>query len=213
MEFHILNLSSILPFLRKRLREGSIVGFSSKTLYFAKKLKAMKREFIKYINALDEEDLVKELQKLYTKFPTIKKYYAMELSPSTDKIVAQYKTKIKKVYFKPNGGFGRAKSSVSRKIIAEFKRVAIHQSDVIELWVYRTEMMTKYVVGRNYYSETFFKSIAISYETTCKLIAKEKMETEFEPRCHEIIDSVSDFWGLPEELQWIYEQYFGNFNR
>lgn len=173
----------------------------------------MKRAFIKYLKSLDEKELYKELMKLYTKFPEIKKYYEMELSPNTDKIVAQYKTKIKKVYFKPNGNFGRAKSSVSRKVITDFKKIAIYKSDVIELWLYRTEMMTKYLVDRNYYSETFYKSLATSFETTCKLIAKEKMETEFEARCHGIVLATSGFWGLSEELQWIYEQYFGKFIR
>lgn len=173
----------------------------------------MKRAFLKYIKNLDEAELVKEIQKLYTKFPAVKKFYEMELSPTTDKVVAEYKSKIKKEYFKPSGNFGRGKSSVSRKLITEFKKITIHQSDLIELWVYRTEMMAKYVVERNYYSENFYKSVASSFETCCKLITKEKMAREFEPRCHDIIERVYDFWGLPEELEYIYEQYFGKFIR
>lgn len=173
----------------------------------------MKRAFLKYIKNLDEAELVKELQKLYGKFPEIKKFYEMELSPSTDKVVAEYKAKIKKEYFKPSGKFGRGKSSVSRKLIAEFKKITIYESDVIELWVYRTEMMMKYIVDRDYYSESFHKSTTISFETCCKLIIKEKMETEFEPRCHEMIMLVDDFWSLPKELEYIYEQYFGKFIR
>jgi hypothetical protein len=168
----------------------------------------MKRIFIKFINTLDERDLAKELQKLYTKFPEVKKYYEMELSPTTDKVVEQYKAKIKKGYFKPNG-FGRAKSSVSRKVIAEFKKIAIHQSDVVELWVYRTELMAKYVVERDYYSETFTGSLISSFETCCKMIIKERLESEFEPRCKEIVILTQELWGLPDELQRVYEAYFG----
>ena len=169
----------------------------------------MKRIFIKFINTLDEQDLAKELQKLYTKFPEVKKYYEMELSPTTDKVVEQYKAKIKKGYFKPNGNFGRAKSSVSRKVIAEFKKIAIHQSDVVELWVYRTELMAKYVVERDYYSETFAGSLISSFETCCKMIVKERLESEFEPRCKEIVVLTHELWGLPDELQRVYEEYFG----
>ena len=168
----------------------------------------MKRIFIKFINTLDERDLAKELQKLYTKFPEVKKYYEMELSPTTDKVVEQYKAKIKKGYFKPNG-FGRAKSSVSRKVIAEFKKIAIHHSDVVELWVYRTELMAKYVVERDYYSETFAGSLISSFETCCKMIIKERLESEFEPRCKEIVILTQELWGLPDELQRVYEAYFG----
>lgn len=171
----------------------------------------MKREFTKYIKSLDEKERYEELMKLYTKFPEIKKYYEMELSPNTDKIVNQYKAKIKKEYFKPSGNYGRAKSGVTRKLINEFKKISIYPSDVIELWVFRTEMMVKYVVQRNYYSETFFKSVATSFETSCKLIVKEKMETNFQNRCYKIVEVSNDFWGLSEEIQWIYEQYFGEF--
>jgi hypothetical protein len=171
----------------------------------------MKREFIKYLKTLDEQGLAKELQKLYTKFPTIKKYYEMELSPTTDKIVGQYKEKLKKEYFKPNGNFGRAKSGISRKIIMEFKKIAIHQSDMVELWVYRTELMAKYVVDRDYYSDTFAGSLISSFETCCKMIVKEKLETEYEPRCKEIVILTHELWGLPDELERVYEEYFGEF--
>lgn len=171
----------------------------------------MKRAFLKHIKSLEEADLVKELQKLYTKFPEVKKFYEMELSPSTDKVVEQYKLKIKKVYFKPNS-LGRGKSSISRKVITDFKKIAIHQSDLVELWVYRTEMMAAYTMKRSYVKEAFSNSFIISYETTCRLVAKERLETQFAPRCKEIINTIQDYgWGLPEELEYIYKQYFGGF--
>lgn len=172
----------------------------------------MKRAFIKYIKTLDEKELAKELQKLYTKFPNVKKYYEMELSPNTDKIVAEYKAKIKKEYFRPKS-FGRARSSVSRKLITEFKKIAIYESDVIDLWVFRTEMMAAYVVKRNYYNEAFYNSLIGSFETCCKLIVKEKLEKQFEPRCYEIVESVANFWGLSDELEDVYEAFFGKFVR
>jgi hypothetical protein len=170
----------------------------------------MKREFTKFIKTLDEDSLAKELQKLYNKFPEIKKYYQMELSPTTDKVVNEYKVKLRKEYFRPTS-LGRGKSSVSRKLIAGFKKIAIHQSDVIELWVYRTELMAEYTMKRNYIKEAFSNSLVSSYETSCKLIVKERLEIQFAPRCKTIIDTIQDYgWGLPEELEYIYKQYFRN---
>ena len=174
----------------------------------------MKRDFIKYIKTLDEKGLAAELQKLYSKFPKIKKYYEMELSPNTDKVVAEYKVKIKKEYFRTNGNFGSAKSGVTRKLIAEFKKISIYENDVIELWVYRTELMVKYLIDRNYYNETFYGSLISSYETTCKLIVKEKLEMDFEPRCYQMVETIKGFsWSLSDELQRVYEVYFGEFTK
>lgn len=173
----------------------------------------MKREFTKYLKTLDEKALVVELQKLYSKFPMVKKYYEVELSPNTDKIVDEYKVKIKKEYFRGNS-LGRARSSISRKLIAEFKKIAIHQSDVIELWLYRTEMMAAYTMKRSYIKEAFHNSFVRSYEATCEFITKEKLESQFEPRCYEIVKTVEDYgWGSFDELEYIYEQHFGKFIR
>jgi len=168
----------------------------------------MKRAFLKYIKNLDESDLQKELQKLYTKFPEVKKFYEMELSPTTDKVVAEYKAKLRKEYFRPNR-LGRARSGVSRKIISEFKKIAIHPSDVVDLWLYRTELMAEYTMKRSYIKEAFYNSFMISYETTCKLIIKESLSDQFDTRCQNIIKTVEDYgWGLPEELEYIYNQYY-----
>jgi hypothetical protein len=173
----------------------------------------MKRDFIKYIKTLDEKGLAAELQKLYSKFPKIKKYYEMELSPTTDKIVGEYKVKIKKEYFRPTS-LGKARSGVSRQLISEFKKIAIYESDVIELWVYRTEMMAAHVAKRSYIKEALYNSLVSSYETTCKLIVKEKLEAEFEPRCRTVINTVYNYgWGLPDRLKEVYEAYFGKFTK
>lgn len=169
----------------------------------------MKKEFTKYLKSLNEAELYAELMKLYTKFPVVKQFYAMELSPNTNKIVEQYRTKIRKIYFKPSGGFGHGSSGDSRNIISNFKKIAIYQSDVIDLWLYRTEMMAEYLVRLGYYNESYFKSVATSFETACKLIVKEKLEMQFEYRCRKIVESLTNCWGLSSEVKWIYERYFG----
>ena len=81
----------------------------------------MKREFTKYIKSLDKTGLYKELQKLYSKIPEVAKYYEMDLSPNTDKIVAEYKKKLKNEYF-PTRGYGKARNGISRRIVLNFKK-------------------------------------------------------------------------------------------
>jgi len=103
----------------------------------------MKKELNKYLSSLSEKELIKEVKKLYDKFGDVKKYYEMELGDNSEKILAEYKAKIKKEYF-PTRGYGRARNSVSRKVVLDFKKIAIHQKDVVELLLYRVEMMLKF---------------------------------------------------------------------
>lgn len=174
----------------------------------------MKAAFTKFIKSLDEKGLYNELQRLYTKIPEVKKFYEMELSPNTDKIVAEAKAKLKKEYH-PARGFGKARSSVSRKIVLDFKKIAIHQSDVIDLWLYRTEMMAQYTLDYGDMDEPFYNSLIAGFEAGCKLIEKEKLEKAFERRCHEIIDAIYGKvgWGLDYDLITVYEDYLGEFVR
>lgn len=56
----------------------------------------MQQQFTKHIKSLSKEELIKELQMLYTKFAPIKKYYEMELSANPQRVLADFKAKIKK---------------------------------------------------------------------------------------------------------------------
>jgi hypothetical protein len=172
----------------------------------------MKRELTKYLKSLDEKGLYKEVQMLYSKIPEVAKYYEMEFSPNTDKIVADYKKKLEKEYF-PSRGFGKARNGVSRKIVTDFKKISIYPSDEIDLWLYRTEMMAQFTVDYGDMDETFYNSLLSGFETACKLIEKEKLEKQFQSRCYDIVHNVYDRvgWGLDDDLKVVYEDYFGEF--
>lgn len=50
----------------------------------------MKREFNKYLKTLSQ----KELQILYSKFESVKKYYQLELSGDSTVVVKEYKERV-----------------------------------------------------------------------------------------------------------------------
>ena len=167
----------------------------------------MKREFTKYIKSLDKEALYKELQKLYSKIPEVKKYYEMELSPNTQKIVEQYKKKLKNEYF-PSRGYGKARSGASRKIVTDFKKISVHNADLIDLWLYRTEMMVEFTMAYGDIDEAFYNSLASGFDAACILIQKNKLEKQYHIYCQEIMRSLADIgWGVYDDLDDIYNQY------
>lgn len=169
----------------------------------------MKKELNKYLNSLSEKELIQELKKLYDKFEPIRQYYAMELSDDSEKVLAEFKARIKKEYF-PNRGFGRASSKASRKVVTDFKKIAVHKKDVVDLLLYRTEMMIEFTAAYGDIDEAFYNSLSSGFAEACKLIKREKLETHFSVYCQELISQCYNFgWGVYDDLKGAYQEYLG----
>ena len=157
---------------------------------------------------MTDKELIAEIKKLYDKFESVKKYYQLELSGDSEKVLSEYKSKIKKEYF-PNRGYGRARSSVSRKVITEFKKISIHPKDLIELILYRTEMMLEYTNAYGDIDEPFYNSLCKSFEQACNMIKQEKLEPYFKDYCNELVGKSSYLgWGVSYSMRDMYEEYF-----
>jgi hypothetical protein len=168
----------------------------------------MKREFNKYLKSLSEKELVKELQKVYSKFEPVRKYYQLELSDNSEAILSEFKAKIKKEYF-PSRGYGRARNSVSRKVITDFKKISVHKKDLVELLLYRAEMMLEFTSNYGDIDQPFYNSLGSSFEEACKLIKKEKLETHYKIYCRELVGKSYNFgWGIYYDLAYSFEQNF-----
>jgi hypothetical protein len=169
----------------------------------------MKKEFTKYIKSLDEKGLYQELEKLYRKIPDVAKYYDMELNSNSEKIVANYKKSLKAEYF-PSRGYGKARSAASRKIVLDFKKISDNQVDLIDLWLYRTEMMIKYTMSYGDISEAFYNSLATGFEAACELIQQKQLEEHYLIYCKELIAPLADIgWGVYDDCYTDYKSYFG----
>lgn len=169
--------------------------------------KSVKREFSRYIKSLEKPELEKELKKLFDKIPAVSQYYELELSEDTTAVLEDYKAKIRKEYF-PNRGYGNARSSVSKKYISDFKRISVFPKDVIELLLYRTEMMIDFTNLYGDMEEPFYTSLVNSFGEACKMIRKENLEEEFKDHCIRLIDKTEDLgWGVSDGL-WCYFQNY-----
>ncbi|MFP4090551.1 MAG: DUF6155 family protein [Cyclobacteriaceae bacterium] len=169
--------------------------------------KSAKRELNKYLESLDKKALQAEIKKLYSRLPSVKQYYELELSGDTNAQVEEVKAKIKKEYF-PSRGFGKARNAVSKRYISEFRRISIFKKDVIDLLLYRCEMMIDFTLAYGDIDEPFYNSLASSYEDACKLIRKEKLVDEYQPYCEELMNKVFGLgWGVYDDLHYIFTEY------
>lgn len=170
--------------------------------------KSIKRELNRYLKEMTRTELENEVKKLYSKFGEVKKFYELELREDTTKVLNEFKAKIKKEYF-PKRGYGRASNSASRKVISEFKKISIFPRDVIELLLYRVEIMLAFTKTYGDIDEPFYNSIESSYQEACKLIKREKLEKDYKGECRELLNETADFgWGLHDGLKYTYDEFF-----
>jgi hypothetical protein len=126
-----------------------------------------KSELNKYLKELNRTELENEIKKLYTKFNTVKKFYELELSQDTS------------------------------KVLNEFKKISIFQKDLIKLLLHRVETIIEFTKTYGDINRPFYSSIESSYNEVCKLIKREKLEAEYRGRLRKLMNETYHFgWGI-----------------
>ena len=127
----------------------------------------------------------------------------------TTAIVNEYKKRIKKEYL-PARGYGRASSRESKKVLSEFKKVAVYKKDIIDLILYRVEIMIEYTSTYGDIDEAFYNSLENSFYDACKMIHNEKLESEYSIYCLELVNKTDYMgWGLHDGLLHYYTEFIG----
>lgn len=168
--------------------------------------KLNKKDLSKYLKQSSKSDLEKEVKKLYDKFSEVKKYYEMELTKETTKTVKDYKKKLYKEYSTNRGAQGKGRNNASRKVITDFKKRTNSQKEVIDLLLYRVEMMLDY---SNYRAldEAFYNSLTRSFDEACQLIANERLEEDFKDKCERLLQMAPSVgWGVYDAMSYSYDQ-------
>ena len=159
------------------------------------------------MDALSKQELIKELEKLYDKFPQVKTFYDIEISGDTSSLLSEAKRKIKNEYF-PSKGFSKARAGELKKIIDEFSKVSIYPKDVIDLLLFRFEMAVKFTKEYGDIDKPFYTSAENVFHKAMILIQKHGYKEEMKEKVKEIVDGVGDFgWGFSDTINNFYYTY------
>lgn len=162
----------------------------------------------KHLAQLEKEDLIGELVRLFVKFKDVHEFYQMEFGEDTRLVVNTYKQKIRKIYF-PNKRIRRPRSAAVKKLISEFKKVALYDYDVIDLLLYRVENSIEFTNTHGYMSEQFYKSIQTTFGEALQMIARNRHYKEFKERCEKCIWFAGHSgYGLNITLQQLFNEYY-----
>lgn len=164
-------------------------------------------ELKNYLATKNENHLINEVVDLFKKFDAVKDYYTSKLSAADSKsVLDKYKSIITKEFF-PERGFGKARLSVARKAVNDYKKVAMSDSDIADIMLHYVENGSQFTNEYGDIDEAFYDSMEGMYEDALKFIVKNNLVVEFKTRCREIVEYAIEGWGFKDQLEYLYGEY------
>lgn len=169
---------------------------------------ASKKDFNKFLSTLTKPELIKEIEKLYSKFPAVKTYYEVEISGDTTALLNKAKEQIKNEYF-PARGEAKARSSIVKKVIDDFAKISIYPKDIVELHLFRFEMAVKFQDMYGDMDEPFYNSAYNAFSKALSLAEKHGYLQEIKPQIEKIVSIMGDTgWGFSDSINDIFFDYY-----
>ena len=163
----------------------------------------------KHLKACSQEELINDIAELFKRFQPVKDYYQIQIYPQDEKQVAAKYKKIIQDQFFPARGYGKAKLSVAKKAITEYKKVTQTQVGLIDIMLFYVEQGVKFTDAYGDIDEPFYISMETMYEKAIKEMSKYGLKDTFQKRCQKIVSDTSEMgWGFPDTLSEIYEDAF-----
>ncbi|WP_052055974.1 DUF6155 family protein [Myxosarcina sp. GI1] len=163
----------------------------------------------KHLKTRSQTELIADIAELYKRFQPVKDYYQIQLYPQDEKqVAAKYKKIIEDEFF-PARGLGRARLSVAKKAITDYKKVNKTIVSLIDIMLFYVEQGVRFTDAYGDIDEPFYISMETMYEKTVQEIVKHGQKDAFQKRCLKIVRDTSDMgWGFHDTLCEIYEVAF-----
>jgi hypothetical protein len=173
--------------------------------------KITRTQLKQYLKQRSYDELMDDLLDLFSRLDAVKDYYRLRLSNEPDvDLLNAYKSRIRDEFF-PARGYGKARLSIARKPITEYRNISNSPVGLIDLMLYYVEMGVQFTTAYGDIDEAFYASMEGMYDRAAKLIAKEGLADPFQERCQNVVDATSHMgWGFHDTLLEIYAETFSD---
>jgi hypothetical protein len=167
------------------------------------------REIRQLLQQKSQEQIIEDMIFLYTKFDGVKEFIALQMGHSfSDDLLEKHRTIIQREFF-PARGYGRARLSIARKAVTDYKKLSPNIPGLIDLMVFYVEMGVQFTNAYGDISEAFYSSMESMYGNALKHITRYQLIDQFQDRCKEIvIDTRNIGWGFHDNLSILYDETF-----
>jgi len=158
-----------------------------------------KTSFTKFLQSLDEDELRAELDKLYSKYKSVKEYYIMELGGEADrkKLLDKAKNSIERLYERRKT---RSRLSKVNAILKDIAAISIFDHELADVYIHHVECATSHI---NYYGlrrDADANHLATSFKKAVDLVTSSQTKEQNAPRLEHCLDQLHEFYWLISEL-------------
>lgn len=162
-----------------------------------------------YLKNRSQMELIDDITEMFKKFQSVKDYYQIQIYPEDEKEIADKCKKIISDEFFPSRGLGKARLSVAKKAISEYKKLCTSDVALIDIMLFYVEQGVKFTNTYGDIDESFYISMEGMYEQALGAINPE-LKDIFRERCRKIkLDASGLGWGFEDALCEAYEFTFG----
>ncbi|NOQ50485.1 MAG: hypothetical protein GQ557_02310 [Mycoplasmataceae bacterium] len=155
-----------------------------------------------------KEELIKGIAELFKKNSFVKDYYILKYdTASNSSILDKHKDIVEKEFF-PKRGYGKARLSIAKKSISEFKKLSQDEAQVADLMIFYVEMGVNFTNCYGDIDEPFYISMEGMYEQAVKFVVNAGLQDIFNQRCLKIVNDTTGIgWGFHDQLHEIYYEH------
>jgi hypothetical protein len=163
-----------------------------------------KTNFTKFIDSLTEEELREEMDKLFTKYKSVKEYYSMELGSDDDrkKLLDKAKNGIGKLYEK-----FRARSRLTKinNILKEISAISIFDHELADVYIHHVEAATNHLIYFGWARDADYNHLEKSFFKAVDLVTSSQSKDQFDDRLKDILNKLNKYTYFVDELEIYYD--------
>ena len=159
-----------------------------------------------YLKTISQEEANTDITELFKRFPAVKEYSQIKLYPQAEtEVLAKYKKIIEDEFF-PVRGFGKARLSIAKKAISDYRKVCNNEVDTIDIMLFYVEQGVKFTLAYGDIDEAFYASMEGMYEKALSAMTELDSKHIFEQRSRKIVTDTSEIgWGFHDTLSEIFQ--------
>ena len=168
----------------------------------------------RYLKNRSQTELINEITDLFKKIPAVKDYYQVKINPHDESVIAdKYKAIIRRE-FATEETPGRARLSVARKAVMDFKKLASSPDSIADMMLFYVEQGVAFTAAFGDIDEAFYSSMESMYKQAAQWTTQHGLTDTFIPRFQRIV-AATDYmgWGFHDTLTEIYGDFFGGASR
>jgi hypothetical protein len=167
-----------------------------------------KSNFTKFIDSLSDEELREEMDKLFTKYKSIKEYYTMELGSEDDrkKLLDKAKNGIRKLYEKFRT---RSRLTKVNNILKDMSAISIFDHELADVYITHVEAATNHLNYFGWARDADYNHLEKSFFRAVDLVTSSQSQDQLGGRLKDILKKLQKYTYFVDELEIYYDDNLG----